>query len=150
MGYTLEPPADSEDWRAFHDIREAVLFVGKGRVGVYDRAHPDDFALANQPLLLKLDGRPIGTMRLDDFGDGTGCVRLVAVAAAEQKRGHGRAMSALCDARARARGLHTLYVNAAPDAVGYYEKMSWVRHDWDPAELVSIAADCVQMRKLLS
>ena len=104
---------------------------------------------ANTPLLLKHDGRPVGTIRLDDLGDGTGVVRLVAVVQDVQGRGHGRAMSQLWDERARAKGLRTLYVNAAPEAVGFYEKMGWERHVWDAAELVGIAADCVQMRKRL-
>ncbi|HEV7278544.1 MAG TPA: GNAT family N-acetyltransferase [Devosiaceae bacterium] len=147
MGLTLEPPANDDDWRAFHDIREAVLFIGRGRIGVYDRNHPHDRAPQNQCLLLKLDGRPVGTVRLDDFGDGSGCLRLVAVTEREQRRGHGRALSDLCDARMRALGFHTLKVNAAPEAVGFYEKLGWKRQLWDATELAGIAGDCVQMVK---
>jgi N-acetylglutamate synthase-like GNAT family acetyltransferase len=149
MGYTLEPPADDGEWRAFHAIREAVLFIGRGRTGIYDRNHPDDSAPQNQCLLLKLDGRPIGTVRLDDFGDGSGCVRLVAITDSEQGRGHGRALSALCDARMRALGVHTLKVNAAPEAVGFYDRMGWQRQVWDAAEPYGIAQGCVQMIKAL-
>ena len=145
----LAPPASEEDWRAFHDIREAVLFVGRGKVGVYDRRHPDDYSRANHPLLLKLDGRPVGTVRLDDLGDSTGVVRLVAIAPEEQGKGHGRAMAEQCDGLARRLGIHTLYVNAAPEALGFYEKLGWERHVWNLAELAGIAEDCIQMRKHL-
>ena len=149
MSYALEPPADDDDWRAFHDIREAVLFVGRGRIGIYDRNHPDDRAPQNQCLLLKFEGRPIGTVRLDNFGDGSGCMRLVAITEPEQGRGHGSVLSVLCDARMRTLGLRTLKVNAAPEAVGFYEKMGWRREVWDAAELAGIAKDCVQMTKAL-
>jgi N-acetylglutamate synthase-like GNAT family acetyltransferase len=147
--YTLEPPESAEDWTAFHNIRDAVLFKGRHRTVTYDRNHPDDSDPANTPLLLRHDGTPIGTVRLDDLGDGTGVVRLVAVVAADQARGHGRALSDLWDARARAMGFHTLYVNAAPEALGYYEKMGWERFTWDAGELIGIAEDCIQMRKRL-
>lgn len=149
MAHTLDPPATEADWTAFHDIRDAVLFKGRHRSVVYDRNHPDDFTPENAPLLLKHDAVPVGVIRLDDFGDGTGAVRLVAVVSDGQGRGHGRAMSALCDARARTQGLHTLYVNAAPEAVGFYEKMGWDRFVWDAEELAGIAEDCIQMRKRL-
>ena len=149
MTYTLEAPASPDDWQAFHDIREAELFRARHRDVAYDRNHPDDFTPENRPLLFKRDRQPIGVVRLDDLGDGTGAVRLVAITHAEQGRGHGRAMAGMCDAIAREARLHTLYVNAVPQALGFYEKTGWERFAWDPDELVSIAADCVQMRKRL-
>jgi N-acetylglutamate synthase-like GNAT family acetyltransferase len=149
LSHTLSPPVTDEDWRAFHDIREAVLWTARGKSG-YDRRHADDYEVpANQPLLLKDDGRPVGTVRIDDFRDGIGAVRLVAVVSEGQGRGHGRALSDLWDEHARGRGLHTLYVNAAPEALGFYEKMGWERFVWDEGELAGIASDCIQMRKRL-
>jgi GNAT superfamily N-acetyltransferase len=147
MSYTLARPLTDKDWRVFHEIRRKVLFEGRHRDVVYDENHPHDRAPNNQPLLLKLDGQPLGTVRLDDFGNGTGCVRLVAIIQAEQGRGHGRELGRLVDELARSIGIHTLYVNAAPEAVGFYEKGGWVRHVWDPVELAGIAEACVQMRK---
>ena len=131
----------------FHDIREAELFLARHRDVACDRNHPDDFKPENRPLLFKLDGRPVGVMRLDDLGDGTGVARLVAVARTEQRRGHGREMLRMCEAIALGLGLRTLYVNAAPEALDFYDKIGWERYRWNPAELVSIAADCIQMRK---
>ena len=149
MIYSLEAPASDADWQAFHDIRDAVLFKGRHRDVVYNRNHPDDFKPDNRPLLFKVDGQPLGVIRLDDFGDGTGAVRLVAITQSEQGNGHGRVMSEMCDALARELGMHTLYVNAAPEALGYYDKLGWERFIWDPAELIEIARDCEQMRKAL-
>jgi N-acetylglutamate synthase-like GNAT family acetyltransferase len=147
VSYTLEAPAGPEDWQAFHDIREAVLFRARHPGVVYDRNHPDDFTPANRPLLFKRDRRPIGTIRLDDFGNGTGAVRLVAIAKTEQGKGHGRIMDRMCVDLARRLGMHTLFVNAVPESVGFYEKTGWEIFSWNPDELVSIAACCVQMRK---
>ena len=47
-------------------------------------------------------------------------------------------------------GLRELRVNAAPDAVGFYEGCGWQRNSWAPDELTGIAADCVQMTKPLA
>ncbi len=147
MAYELAPPATPDEWQAFHDIRRTELFERKGRHGVYDPNHPHDRDPRNEPLLLRLGGRPVGTVRLDNFGDGTGVVRMVAVTAGEQGRGHGRTMQEMVELLARGRGIRTLYVNAAPTAVGFYEKTGWSRFNWNPGELIGIAADCVQMQK---
>jgi N-acetylglutamate synthase-like GNAT family acetyltransferase len=149
LAYALTEPASPEDWRAFHDIRRTELFEARGRFGIYDPEHPHDRDPANRPLLLKCEGRPVGTVRLDDFGNGTGAVRLVAVLRSEQGRGHGRVLQDIVEAEARKRGIHTLYVNAAPTALGYYEKTNWQAFEWDPAELIGMAEHCVQMRKVL-
>jgi N-acetylglutamate synthase-like GNAT family acetyltransferase len=150
MTYELARPATPTEWQAFHDIRRTELFERKGRHGVYDPNHPHDLDPRNEPLLLRVDGRAVGTVRLDNFGDGTGCVRLVAITAAEQGRGHGRKMEEMVEALARGRGIQTLYVNAAPTAVGFYERTGWSRFTWNAEELTGVAAGCVQMRKQIA
>jgi N-acetylglutamate synthase-like GNAT family acetyltransferase len=149
MAYSLIEVSTPEDWTAYHDIRRTELFEAKGRFGIYNDRHPDDVADFAHPYLLKSDGRPVGTMRLDVRGDGTGIFRLVAITADAQDKGHGRVLSEMVEARARTLGIGTLYVNAAESAVGYYEKTGWTRFLWDEAELVGIAISCVQMRKML-
>ena len=45
--------------------------------------------------------------------------------------------------------MRRLFVNAAPDAIGYYEKLGWQRFSWDETELSGIAAGAIQMTKSL-
>ncbi len=131
-----------------HDIRRATLFTPERHPGVvYDESHPFDRSPANQPFLLLLDGRPIGVVRLDYGGKGTGIVRLVAIAPELQRQGHGRALGLLVEVEARHRGMHRLMLNAHPAAVGFYERLGWHAEVWDPTELTGIAADSVQMTK---
>jgi N-acetylglutamate synthase-like GNAT family acetyltransferase len=148
MTYKLTKVTADSDWREYHSLRRLVLWEARGR-SRYNERHPDEYLAANHPLLLKLDGRPIGTTRLDDLGDRRGVVRLVAIAADIQRRGHGRVLSALVEDYARRLGLKALLVNAAPEAVGYYEKMGWRACVWDEAELTGIASECKQMTKSL-
>lgn len=149
MGYVLVKVSEPADWADFHAIRRVELFEARGRFGIYSDSHPDDYADFAHPFLLKLNGQALGTVRLDLFGSGRAAVRLVAITAAEQKRGHGRVMEALVTEEARALGVHTLLVNAVVDALGFYEKTGWERFEWDPSELEDSPLSCIQMRKLL-
>ncbi|MCW5686563.1 MAG: GNAT family N-acetyltransferase [Pseudolabrys sp.] len=149
MRHELVAVADASDWAAFHAIRRVELFEAKGRFGIYNDQHPDDYADFAHPLLLKVDGRAVGTVRIDLLGQGRAAIRLVAITATEQGRGLGTVMEALAAERARALGVSELVVNSAAEAAGFYEKTGWTRYDWDPAELVNIASACIQMRKLL-
>jgi N-acetylglutamate synthase-like GNAT family acetyltransferase len=136
------------DWREYHSIQRRVLWDRRG-LRNYDENHPDEYRPASHPLMLRLNDRAIGTVRLDDFGNGTGAIRLVAIDAEFQGQGHGRALSDLVENYARRLGIRTLYVNAAPEAVGYYQELGWRPESWDGAELVGIASECLQMSKQL-
>jgi GNAT superfamily N-acetyltransferase len=149
MSYDLVVVSASEDFDIYHSIRRKELFEARGRIGVYDRDHPDEHSPGNVPLLLKFDGTGIATTRLDFRDEGVAVVRLVAVTEARQRQGHGRALIAMTEAYARQRGTIKLIVNAARDAVGFYERMGFVRESWDPTELVGWNADSVQMMKSL-
>ena len=149
MTYELVDVETPADWRAYHAIRRDVLWTARGRPG-YDDTRPDEHAPGNYPLLLKCDGVPVATTRLDTRADGAGVVRLVAVTAATQGQGHGRALSRLVEERARQLGLTMLYVNAVSNAVGFYRKTGWHDFPWDPAELADTFAVCLQMRKMLT
>lgn len=150
MDYELKPVTTEAEWQAMHHLRRTTLFSPdrSRRLPTYDENHPDDRAPDKVPYLLIADGAPIGMVRLD-FRGPTAVVRLVAVATELTRQGHGTVLDRLVAETARARGVETLVVNSAPDAVGFYEKCGWQRHVWDADELVGSAADCVQMRKAL-
>jgi N-acetylglutamate synthase-like GNAT family acetyltransferase len=146
--YELIKVTASNHWQAYHDIRRKVLWENR-RKQDYDDKHEDETLPNHHPLLLLLNNTPIGTTRLDDFNDGYGAVRLVAISDDFQRKGHGRYLSSLVEEYARGLGIKTLVVNAAPEALGYYKKMGWEFYNWDVDELTGIAEDCRQMRKIL-
>jgi len=148
MTYELVKVKTESDWRDYHSLRRRVLWQDRGRRD-YDDTRPDEHLPANHALLLKLNGQPIGTTRLDNLGGRRGVVRLVAIASNVQRQGHGRTLSGLVEEYARRLGLTTLLVNAAPDAVGFYENIGWQPCLWDETELTGITADCKQMSKPL-
>jgi N-acetylglutamate synthase-like GNAT family acetyltransferase len=149
MSYELIEVTATADWQEYHSLRRRVLWERRGLTN-YDETNADEYKAANHPFLLKLDGQAIGTVRLDDFGNGTGAVRLVVIESDLQQQGHGRVLSDYVENCARRLGIKTLYVNAAPEAVGYYEKLGWKPDVWDEAELIGIASDCRQMSKRLA
>lgn len=149
MDYELVEVAEPEDWAAYHAIRRQELFEARGRHGIYDPNRRDERLPGMHHLLLKADGQPLATTRLDIRDNGTCVFRLVAVTASEQGKGHGRVLGRMVEDKARALGAHTAYVNAAPTALGYYEATGWRHYVWDAAELTSIASECIQMRKAL-
>jgi GNAT superfamily N-acetyltransferase len=148
IGYELVKVSTERDWHAYHALRRRVLWEARGRHD-YDATRSEEYAASNHPLLLKLDGRPIGTTRLDNLEDGRGVVRLVAITSDLQRQGHGRVLSRLVEDYARRLGISLLLVNAAPDAVGYYKKMGWHSCIWDEAELTGIALGAEQMVKVI-
>jgi N-acetylglutamate synthase-like GNAT family acetyltransferase len=145
--YELIEVTFKSDWQKYHSLRRRV----RERRGLtnYDETHADDYKAANHPLLLRLDGQTIGTVRLDDFDNGTGALRLVAIEPDLHRQGHGRALSNYVENYARRLDMKTLYVNATPEAVGYYEKLGWKPDVWNEVELMGIASDCLQMSKRL-
>jgi GNAT superfamily N-acetyltransferase len=128
MSYELAEVQSADDWKAYHFIRRKVLWEAKGRRH-YNENHPDEHLNTNHPLLLKLHERPIGPVRLDEIGHCSGVVRLVSIAPDVQRSGHGRALSLLTENYAKRFGITAFLVNAAPDAVGYYEKNGMEKRD---------------------
>ncbi|WP_246085059.1 GNAT family N-acetyltransferase [Rhizobium glycinendophyticum] len=117
---------DEIAWKAYHSIRRHVLFELRGRVD-YDETLPDEFKSGHFPLLFSVGGRPVGTSRLDIASeeDEMGTLRLVAILPEYQRQGIGRAMMDEVEKFAAARGLRQLNVNAAHDAVSFYQKIGW-------------------------
>ncbi len=122
MAYQLVGVKSRQDWNEYHSIRRRVLWEARGLTN-YDATHEDEYKPTNHPLLVKLDGRAIGTVRLDNFGNGTGTVRLVAIEPEIQRKGHGRVLSEYVEQYTQNMGINAPYVNAVPESVGYYEKL---------------------------
>lgn len=149
MAYELHELATPDDWEAMHRIRLQVLFTPERHPGlVYDRAHPHDTDPNHVKFLLLRDGEPIGTARLDPRGE-AGIVRLVGIVPTRQRQGHGSIMESLLVDYAKKRGMTRLCLNAAKDAVGFYEKLGWSAEVWDEEELATFAKNCVQMTKTI-
>lgn len=148
MSYELIVVATAEDLTRYHEIRRVELFEARGS-SAYDSNRPEEKKPGHFQLLLKLNGVGIATTRFDLLGNGVAAIRLVAVTRAEQGKGHGRILSQLTEGFAREKRVSKLVVNAAPGAVQYYRRMSFVPESWNPSELIGIAADNVQMAKYL-
>lgn len=136
--YELVQAASPEDWRFLHSLRRSELFERKEGV-IYNTNHPDDRAPNHFPLVLKFQGRHVGTARLDILKDDVcdGVVRLVAIVKEEQRRGHGRVLMELFENLARFNGVDLLLLYAHLSAVGFYEKLNFIHEDWiDPTGAV--------------
>src|SRR5262245_60871035 len=114
--HTLRTPENEEEWRVYHTIRRKVLFENRGRFGVYDENHPDEFEKNNHPLLLFDRDTPIGVIRIDIIGL-VAWFRRVAVREELQRAGYGRILLNLAEAFAQAEGCGEARSNVAADAV---------------------------------
>lgn len=124
--YTLKRLEKDGDWSYFHDIRETILFEGRGRFGVYDRNHPDDRKRDNHPLLFLLRGKPIGAVRVDiNRAEQYAFMRLVAIVKDEQGKGHGAMMVKLVEEFAIRFNCKYMKVVPAADARGFYRKCGY-------------------------
>jgi GNAT superfamily N-acetyltransferase len=114
-----------QEWMSYHAIRRQVLFEARGRGEAYNENHPDDRHEGNYPLLLLVDGRPVGTARLDVHPEALGIVRLVAILPDYHRQGFGSALMAGLEKHAMLKGITRLQVSSAPDAVGFYQRLGW-------------------------
>jgi GNAT superfamily N-acetyltransferase len=122
--YELRAPDSAEDWKAYHGIRRKVLFENRGQSGVYDENHPDERREGNYPLLLLLEGEPIGVIRVDINGL-QAIFRRVAIREDLQRSGHGRVLLTLAESFAQSKGCNYILSAVAPDAVGFYERCGY-------------------------
>jgi GNAT superfamily N-acetyltransferase len=150
MSHNLIIVSKPEDWDVYHSIRRNELFEARGRLGIYDANYPDEYLPNHFPLLLRWEGRGIGTTRLDVRDGGLAVVRLVAITRRLQRKGHGRVLAERVEAFAREKRVTKLVLNAAASAVGFYERIGFVPESWDPSELVGWNMDSIQMAKSMS
>ncbi len=136
--HELRPPANDEEWRAFHKIRRKVLFEGRGKLETYVANHPDDSKPGNHPLVLLHQGAIIGVSRIDISGP-VAWLRRLAIQKDSQGLGHGRVLVRLAEAFARSKGCTETRCNAAVDAVGFYERCGYAPDSSVSAPLNSVA-----------
>lgn len=120
----LRRVTNEADWEAYHRIRESVLWTARGRLGVYDRSHPDEHADGNNPFLFVVDDEPIGVLRVD-LEPPTAWFRRVAIREDHQRRGHGRRMLELAMDFARLNGCIEARSNVDPVAVSFYRRLAF-------------------------
>ena len=137
--YRLSPPASAEDWETYHRIRRDVLLEARK----YAIEQADECAPGHHPLLLWLDNRPIGAIRIDMLDEGRAGLRLVAIDPAHHGRGHGRQLLQLAEDFARDAGCTRTVVYSTQDAAGFYAKAGYSEDDWDDIYVAGI----VQMAK---
>lgn len=147
--YELVRVRKPEDWGRYHFIRRSELFDPRGRASLYNPINADEYRPNHYPLLLKFGGAGVATARLDVRYDRSAVVRLVAVVEEAQRKGHGREMMERVEKLARSKGARTLNVNADIGALGFYEKLGYVSHPWDPTQHAVIQGYAKQMRKRL-
>lgn len=142
--YVLRRPACEAEWAAYFGIRQDVSLEMEAFAL---RSPPDAEELAplHHPLLLWCDGRPIGTIRIDQLEGDRAAFRLVAIDPPAQGRGHGRDLLHHAERFAREMGCRMAVVYATPEAAGFYAQAGYVEDVWDESCLGGI----VQMTKPL-
>ncbi len=139
--FDLRPPQTPAEWEAYHRIRQDVLLEAKK----YAMEHAEELAPGHHPMLLWLDRRPVGSIRIDIDAAGRAGLRLVAVDPDLQKRGCGRVLLRLAEEFAREHGCTRTVLYATLEAVGFYAKSGYQEDDWDDVYVSGI----VQMAKPL-
>jgi len=135
--HELRPPLSDKEWRAFHDIRRKVLFENRGEFDRYDANHPDDSKPGNHPLVLLYRDAVVGVVRVD-VCERVAWLRRVAIREDFQRRGHGLILLRLAENFASAKGCTEVRTNAAPDAVGFYERCGYSR-DFSASDSVTLS-----------
>ena len=123
----LVPPSIEATLAAYHAMRKRMLFDPIGRP--YDDNHPDESRDRNHRRVLLLDGKIIGTVRIDiDVPEAA--FRLVTIREDLQGCGYGRVLVALSESFARSSGCKRVVVTAGDQSVGFWEKCNYSRF-WD-------------------
>jgi predicted GNAT family N-acyltransferase len=136
---------------ACHAIRKAEIFDKRPNKGSYNSSHPDD-RNPDKHLMVLINNNDtvVGTCRLDHVsGKPDIIIRLVAITRKWQGRGLGRRMMEEAFLIAEAHGKSLMHVNAAADAVGFYERLGFDRNDWNPSDNGRSATN-IQMTKTIT
>lgn len=121
----LVDPTTEAEWSAYHDIRRRVLFEDRGRFGVYDETHPDEYSKGNHPKIAKIGGQTIGVIRIDIAADAAH-FRRVAIDTPYQRNGYGTQMLLLAEKFVSDNGLRIIYSSVDRAAVPFYKKCGYL------------------------
>jgi GNAT superfamily N-acetyltransferase len=128
--YRLSRPSRQAEWDAYREIRRSVHFEDEDS----EDPPPDqneDLAPGNYPLLLWLNGRPVGAIRIDSLDGGGAAFRLVAIHPACQGQGHGRVLLREAEAFAREIGCQKAVIYSTLEAAGFYASAGYAEDVWD-------------------
>lgn len=125
--YRLTRPACQADWEAYHAIRRSVHFEDE-EAGL---DHDEDLAPGNFPLLLWLNDRPVGAIRIDSLAGGGAAFRLVAIHPDCQGQGHGRMLLRQAEAFARVIGAQKAVIYSTLEAAGFYSTAGYSEDEWE-------------------
>ena len=122
----LKSPETDAEWNAYHRIREEVLWEARGRFGVYDPNHPDEYGDGKYPKILVVDGEPVGVVRIDLEEESKEAIfRRVAIVEDEQRKGLGTALMTLSEEFATGEGYCNFAANVSEDAIGFYNRIGY-------------------------
>ncbi len=126
----LHPVVSEEDWQQYHHIRKTEIFdvyyLGKE----YLRDNPDDTNPKNTPMLFLLNGKAVGTTRLDKKGDAL-IIRTFAVLKELQRTGIGAKALEAIQQWAVSHGYKKLLLNANPAAIDFYTRNGFIEGLWE-------------------
>lgn len=130
--FELRRPASDTEWECYHSIRERAIWKGLGIDAVdgpYDRDRPVEPGYT--PLVLQRNGITVGTMGVQDMGDGVMQHRAIAVDPACQHRGYGSVMLYMAENAGRRDGFRSARVFAHPAALMFYARNGYLHCDWE-------------------
>ncbi len=142
-GLVLRPPADAAEWRAIHALRRRALFDDSPD---YDENHPDDRDPDHRLLALFIDGRLLGTVRVDLSHPAWAAFRLVAIDPQRRGHGYGTEMLKLAENFIKEKGWRQVRLHAKPEAAGFYKRCGYHAVTWEEAARMP---ECVDMGKHL-
>src|SRR5205085_8769267 len=96
----------------------------------YDPEDADEFKEMNFPHLLRHNGEPLGTIRIDILDNARAAFRLIAIRPDRQRQGHGSMLLRLAEARAISFGRSEVVLNALKPALGFYRNHGYEAGPW--------------------
>lgn len=101
-----------------------MLWEARGKFGVYDDTHPDEYKDDHFPKILLFDGAPIGVIRID-IALPLAWFRRVAITESMQRQGHGSRLMVLAEKFALEHGVSKIQSDVDRDAIPFYERFGF-------------------------